>query len=306
MNKDFFKKIRILDGGMGQDLLERGLVTKGTLWSSSALLDEKNHKLVIDSHLSFIDAGAEVIVTNSFTSRRVRFEQNKVNDYFDYANKKAGELAVKAKEISKKKILIAGSLPGQNDTYAVDKRDKNIIKKNFFDQANLINPYIDFFYLDVISSGNEIEIALNITEQLNKPVLVGVHLKKNCKLPSGEEISEVVEKYKNNNWLGIIAACVSPEIIENSCNELKDLKIPFGFKVNLWGVEEPLPVHAFNNATPDEIGVNPNIKLGKRDDITNEIFASFVKKIINKGATILGGCCEVKPKHIQEIRNLIH
>ena len=103
MNKDFFKKIRILDGGMGQDLLERGLVTKGTLWSSSALLDEKNHKLVIDSHLSFIDAGAEVIVTNSFTSRRVRFEQNKVNDYFDYANKKAGELAVKAKEISKKK-----------------------------------------------------------------------------------------------------------------------------------------------------------------------------------------------------------
>ena len=136
--------------------------------------------------------------------------------------------------------------------------------------------------------------------------MVGVHLKKNCKLPSGEEISEVVEKYKNNNWLGIIAACVSPEIIENSCNELKDLKIPFGFKVNLWGVEEPLPVHAFNNATPDEIGVNPNIKLGKRDDITNEIFASFVKKIINKGATILGGCCEVKPKHIQEIRNLIH
>ena len=62
MDKDYFKKLRILDGGMGQDLLERGLVTKGTLWSSSALLEEKNHKLIIDSHLSFINAGAEVIL----------------------------------------------------------------------------------------------------------------------------------------------------------------------------------------------------------------------------------------------------
>ena len=32
MNIDFFKKIRILDSGMGQELLARGLITKGTLW----------------------------------------------------------------------------------------------------------------------------------------------------------------------------------------------------------------------------------------------------------------------------------
>ena len=145
MNKDFFKKIRILDSGMGQELLARGLVTKGTLWSASSLLDEKFHQLVIDTHLSSINAGADIILTNTFTSRRVRMEQNQVGDRFHFANQKACELAIKAKELSKKNILIAGSLPAQNDTYEVDKRDKNIIEKDFFDQASIIDQYIDFF-----------------------------------------------------------------------------------------------------------------------------------------------------------------
>ena len=304
MDLNYFKSIRILDGGMGQELLARGLEPKGTLWSASALLDEKNHKLLIDTHLSFINAGADVIVTNSFTTRRVRFKQNNVENFFDFANKKAGELAVKAKRISKKNVLIAGGLPAQNDTYQVDNRDKNIIKKDFFDQANLINPYVDFFYLDVISSGREIEIALDITEKLNKPVLVGLHIKKNGKLPSGETITEVVKNYRNNNWLGLITACVSLEIIEKTSNELKNLKIPFGFKANLWGVEEPLPVHKFNKAKFNETGKNPNIALGRRDDVDGKKFYEFAKKIMKGGATILGGCCEIKPSHIKEISKL--
>jgi len=304
MNLNYFESIRILDGGMGQELLARGLKPKGTLWSASALLDEKNHKLLTDTHLSFINAGADVIVTNSFTTRRVRFKQNNVENFFDFANKKAGELAVKAKRISKKNVLIAGGLPAQNDTYQVDNRDKNIIKKDFFDQANLINPYVDFFYLDVISSGREIEIALDITEKLNKPVLVGLHIRKDGKLPSGETITEIVKNYRNNNWLGLISACVSLEIIEKTTKELKNLKIPFGFKANLWGVEEPLPVHKFNNAKFNETGKNPNIALGRRDDVDGKKFYEFAKKIMKDGATILGGCCEIRPSHIKEISRL--
>ena len=192
-------------------------------------------------------------------------EQNQVGDLFHFANQKACELAIKAKELSKKNILIAGSLPAQNDTYEVDRRDKNIIKKDFFDQANIINPYIDFFYLDVLSSGREVEIALDITNKLNKPVLVGLHIKKSGKLPSGETITEIVKKYKNANWLGLVGACVSLEIIEKISDELKDLDIPFGFKANLWAVEEPLPVHRFNTAGFNEVGKNPNITLGKRN-----------------------------------------
>ena len=304
MNKDFFKTIRILDAGMGQELLARGLISKGTLWSATSLIDEKYYQLVVDTHLSSIYAGAEVILTNTFTTRRVRMEQNQVGDLFHFANKKACELAIEAKKLSKKNILIAGSLPAQNDTYAADKRDKNIIEKDFFDQASILNKYIDFFYLDVLSSGREIEIALNIIQKLNKPVLIGLHIKKNGKLPSGETITEVVKKYKDDNWLGVISACVSLEIIEKTSNEFKKLNIPFGFKANLWGLEEPLPVHRFNNAGFNEVGKNPNIVLGKRDEITDKVFGEFTKKIIKNGATILGGCCETNASHIKEIAKL--
>jgi homocysteine S-methyltransferase len=300
MNLSYFSKVRILDGGMGQHLLAKGLKSKGSLWSATALIDKNYHQLIIDAHLDFIKSGAEVITTNNFSARRTRMIQNNVEELFNYANEKAGELALKAKEISKKNILIAGSLPGQNNTYVLDQRDKKIIEKGFYDQAKLIKPFVDFFYLDVLCGSKECKLALNVAEKLNLPVLVGLHIKKNGRLPSNETISEVVESCKNKNWLGLVIACVSPEIIENSIEEVKNLNIPFGYKANLWKAEEPIPVHKF--ASPnDKIGANPNETMGTRDDYTGLKFLEFSKKMLSKGATILGGCCEIKPQHIEKI-----
>ena len=44
--------------------------------------------------------------------------------------------------------------------------------------------------------------------------------------------------------------------------------------------------------------------MGTREDYTGDKFLKFSKKIMNKGATILGGCCETKPFHIEKISNL--
>ena len=304
MNRDFFKQVRILDGGMGQELHAKGLISMGTLWSASANLEKKFHNLVVDLHLSYINSGADVIITNTFSARRIRLIQNKVNEHFKYINEQACLLAIKARDLSKKNILIAGSLPSQSDTYVEDQRNSNEIEKDFLDQANIINPYVDFFYLDVLSSGKELDIASNVAAKLKKPILAGVHLKKNCLLPSGESISEVVKKYKNENWLGLIGACVSPEIVENSINELREINLPFGFKANLWEIEEPGPQRTFNTAKYDEIGTNPNIAFGKRDKYDPKLFYEFSKKIKEKGATILGGCCETTPSHIEAIAKL--
>ena len=300
MDKNYFSKIRILDGGMGQHLLAKGLKPKGSLWSATALIDEKHHQLIVDAHLDFIKSGAEVIITNNFSARRSRMIQNNVEEHFNYANEKAGELALKAKEISKKNVLIAGSLPGQNDTYVLDQRDRKIIEKGFYDQAKLIKPFVDFYYLDVLTGSKECELAINVTEKLNLPILVGLHVRKNGKLPSNETISEVVDKCKNKSWLGLIIACVSPEIIENSVKEVKKLNIPYGYKANLWKVEEPVPVHKFASPS-DKVGANPIESMGTRDDYTDIRFLEFSKRMLNKGATILGGCCETKPSHIEKI-----
>ena len=304
MDLDYFKKVKILDGGLGQELLSRGLISKGTLWSTSAVVDEKYHQLLIDVHLSFIESGADVIVTNNFSSRKFRLIQNKIDHKYKYINEKACELANKARELSKKNILIAGSLPPQNGTYVIDERNINTIKKNFKEQAEIIKPYVDFFYLDVISSAKEVEAACEVTEKMNMPVLVGLHLKKNGKIASGESIKEIVKKYRSNNWIGLIGACVSLEIIEKSSNEMANLNIPFGFKANLWKVEEPLPVNKFNTAKFNEVGKNPNDTLGRRDEITNEVFYNFAKSIKEKGANILGGCCNINPGHIKSLSSL--
>ena len=133
MDKNFFKKTRILDGGMGQELLHKGLKPKGTLWSAHALIDEDCHQLVIDTHLDFINAGAEVIVTSTFTARRNRLIQNDCEKYFEKINIKAVELAQKARDISKKEILIAGGLPNQKQTYEANLgKNLNLIEKNFY------------------------------------------------------------------------------------------------------------------------------------------------------------------------------
>jgi len=303
MNINYFSKIRILDGGMGQTLLEKGLKAKGSFWSATALIDKKYHQLVIDTHLDFIKSGADVIVTNNFSARRSRTISNNVEDYFEYANEKAGELALKAKQDSKKNILVAGSLPAQNDTYLPDERDENLIKKDFYDQARLLKPFVDFFYLDVLSSIKEIEIALNVVEKMNLPVLVGLHIRENGKLSSGETITNVFQKCKSKNWLGLITACTSPEITENVTDEIKELKIPFGFKANLWK-KQPLPVGEIVTFDKDGFGENPVDVLGTRDDITGEKFYDFTKRMVSKGATILGGCCETKPSHINAISRL--
>jgi len=303
MDTNYFLKTRILDGGMGQELLRRGLKPQGTLWSASALIEEKYHQLVTDTHLDFINAGADVIVTATFTARRIRLIENKCEEHFEYINTKAVELALKARDISKKKILVAGGLPNQYQTYNENLGDDlNLIEKNFYDQAKLLKSNIDFFYLDVMGSGKECEIALKTIKSFNLPVLVGVHIRKNGKLPSGENISDIVKKYKEENWLGIIAACVHPESYEIITKELKNLDIPYGFKLN-----------AFKNI-PDNYGVlsssawgkngNPTKILGKREDITESKFYEFVKKFKDDGATILGGCCEIRPSHINKIAKL--
>ena len=304
MDRDFFKSIKIMDGGMGQLLLEKGMISKGTLWSAGALVDDKYHDLLIDCHLSYIDSGADVIVTNTFSCRKFRLKENNIEDQFKYLNKKACELAIQAKQISKKNILIAGSLPSQRDTYVSDVRSDYEIENDITEQTEILSEYVDFFYLDVVSSIKEIKIASKIANDLKKNVVVGVHTKKDGKLPSGENLQNLLNNGINENCIGIIFACVSPEIAEKSIRIINEYKIPFGAKVNLWKIEEPTPIKTFNTAKPKEIGTNPNISFGKRDDITNKDFYEFSKKIIGMGATILGGCCETNPQHIQEISKL--
>ena len=290
----------IFDGGTGQTLLAKGLKPKGTLWSATALINKNYHGLVVDTHLDFINSGAELIVTNNFAVRKKRFIENNSLEYLEYATKTAGVLAKKSRDLSSKFILIAGSLPTQGNTYQSEifESDQEI-HQNFNNTAKILEPYVDLYYLDVLCSVKEIKIALEAIKKFNKPILVGLHFRKTGLLPSNESVSDVNKVIKNFNCCGLIAACVAPEIVELVLSDFQKQNLPYGFKVN-----------AFENIPEDFIidpvsSPQPTSVLAIRKNFNPNIFKSFVSKTTKHGARLLGGCCEIKPEHIQSIKNIV-
>ena len=84
---------------------------------------------------------------------------------------------------------------------------------------------------------------------------------------------------------------------------LKNLGIPFGFKLNSYIKTNPFP--NLDEYEKNKKSVDPKEFLGTRKDLTPKKMADFAKKFKDSGATMLGGCCETSPKHIQEFSNLL-
>ena len=285
----------ILDGGMGQALIEKGLQTIGTIWSATALLDQSLHKLVIETHHDFINAGAKVIVTNNFAVRKLRFSENHILDKFEKAMHTAGKLAKHARDTcsNKSEIIIAGSLPTRHQTYLSKfERSKDDTYQELYDSANILKDYVDIFYLDVMSSINEIHIALEACSSFNKKILIGTHVNKDGLIPDGNKITQLSDIITKYDVLGVIAACSEQQPIFKSLDSLKELNVPFGFKVNAWA-------HMPDGWLP--IPGNPTNSFGKDKDFNNERFINFSKECTNRGASILGGCCQVTPDHIKAL-----
>ena len=266
-----------------------------------SIVRKKNHSLVEAIHEDFVKEGADVIVTNTFATRRLRLKQNNLEEKFEILNKQAGQIAKKIKD-KYPKVLIAGGLPPQNNTYSTDDRDENEIFNNFKDQAKILDPFVDFFYFDVLSSIREISIAENSIKEFNKPFLIGAHISEGTSLPSGEKLSDITKKINCKNLLGLILACVSPENFKKNINEIKSIGYPFGFKINAF--ERTKTNGNFSKNFKESKSGNPNEFLGKRNDLTPEVLKNLAKEFVMSGATIIGGCCETNPSHIKAFSEL--
>ena len=137
----------------------------------------------------------------------------------------------------------------------------------------------------------EASAAVNAAQATGKPVLLAYRLEKNGRLKSGQTLAEAREYFDHTKLHGILINCSEPEIITQHIAELAQFDIPFGAYGNGFVSVEPL-AHGQSVS-----------KLEAREDLSPVKYADHVEDWISRGATIVGGCCEISPSHIQEIKH---
>ena len=287
--------VTLLDAGMGRTLSMKGIEIPPTIWSANALLVAP--EIVKEVHLENIQAGAKVITTNSYGIILADLAKINIEDQYESLNILAGKLAVEAVTDSGKSVEIAASLPPQNGSYRSDLvLDRSVIEPLYRRQAKLLEPFVDIFLCETMSSIDEAISAAAGVSGLGKPVYIGLtlHDEKSATLRSGESLQSAVQALADFNVAGILANCCLPERISDAIPLLAASGVDFfgGY------------ANAFTRVPQDWLlggGKEFDGRLTMRDDLSPEFYSEFVVDWIGKGANFVGGCCGTTAKHIQAI-----
>ena len=286
---------KILDSGMGKTLSMKGVDVPNTIWSANALLVAPD--VVQEIHSENIQAGADIITTNSYGIILSDLKKEGLADRFDELNLLAGEIAQQASKDSERKILVAGSLPPQNGSYRPDRvLDGPLLIELYNRQMHLLEPYVDFFLFETMSSLNEAQAALKAAHNFSKPVMIGLTLDDNesNRLRSGESLADCIELLISFAPLGILANCCLPERITDAMASLVGSGAPYvGGYGNAFSC---VPKDWLLDGTKSTDGL-----LQMRDDLTPSFYADFAMNWLDQGANIVGGCCGTTAQYIHSI-----
>ena len=290
------RKITLIDGGMGQELIHRSKVKPDYLWSARVLLD--HYGLVVDLHKDFINSGAEAITLNSYTITPDRLKKFNLENSFKPLQESAIKAAKEAINSFSKSagILLLGSLPPLVMSYKTElgknkKEAKDIYKRI----VEIQQQHVDIFVCETVSSIEEAEVVTEVALGSEKKVWLSFCVKEEdgTKLRSGESLEDALNQFENTDINSFLVNCSPPEAIHQSIGVMKKSKKPFGglpngFKsVNLLNDENDVSV------------------LKKRDEFNLDKFVKDTLRFIENNASIIGGCCEVSPKYIKSLKNKI-
>ena len=291
----------LLDGGMGQELLRRGMKRKNhALWSANALLDEP--ELVQTVHEDYLRTGADIITTNTYSTSRERLEGADLGDQMDEINHAAGTLAEQAREAVGREALIAGSLPPFRGSYRPDLvGDFEEIAPKYREQAEILAPHVDLFLCETMSTADEARAAATGAASTGKPVLVSWTVVEDASedadsvpLRSGESLEEALAAVADLPVEGFLLNCSPPESLTAAMPALRRLTDrPIGGYAN--GFE------AIPGGWRETVDGSPE----KRQDLSPAKYAEYVEQWLEDGAQIVGGCCEVGPEHIERLRQVV-
>jgi homocysteine S-methyltransferase len=301
MTNPFFKALQekplLVDGAMGTLLYARGASTEAAFEQ----LNLTHPDLVQQTHIDYLNAGADVIETNSFSGNRLRLANFGLEDDVWKLNVAAAKIARTAREIAGQPAFVAGSVgPTGKFMAPLGEISEESMMGAFKEQMEaLLAGGVDLFMIETMSSLQEIAIAVKAARAVSK-------------LPVVAMLSFSTE---GHTLLG-----VTPEDAMNFLLSMGEER-PDVYGINCGTGPGPvfdcllrMIAAAKSRSTPDPniyYSCLPNAGLptlsGGRYLFQSrpEYCATYIEPYIQAGARLIGGCCGTTPEHIAAMRAVI-
>lgn len=260
------KRPLILNGAIGSLLVKYNL--NDEVWSSSVNIT--NPEKVYEIYLQYINAGAEILTTNTFrsnpyfTERIGQFSSKTlVKSGFDILKKLSGNY----------NFFIAASNPPAEDCYKKERSlDSEELFNNHLHHINVLwenNP--SFILNETFSHFDEIKIVCSICSQNNIPFIFSLYSTNGCTILSGESLTEVVDYIRSFGPLAVSFNCISMESFLE-LNKKIDLSFNHGFYLNVFDFEN-------------------KIKSENNSNSAYELYPQSIDTFITEKTVFIGSCC---------------
>jgi S-methylmethionine-dependent homocysteine/selenocysteine methylase len=284
--------VTILDGGMGRELLRIGAPFRQPEWSALALME--GPEWVTQAHQNFVDAGSTVITTNSYACVPFHLGADvftaRGRELVNAAGRLAREVADRSEHVD---VQVAGSIPPVFGSYRPDLFDAASVDPILEVLVDELDQYVDIWLIETVGSiGEAIAALAHVRARAPRPVWVSFTLNDVtneagfAELRSGEGIPAAIAA------LGDIGAllfnCSQPEVMAAAVSQARPLLTP---QTQIGVYANAFPTEAEEKAANEDLHEI-------RSDLTPERYASFAQEWVDLGATMVGGCCGIRPDHI--------
>ena len=297
MNEKFTENIHVLDGSMAAALKEQGIDSTGELWTAQALSD--NIEAVYDAHYSYLAAGAQMILTDTYQANLQAFE--KAGHSKQQAENLVGMavlMAQKARddyeEQTGKHALVAASI-GPYGAYLADGSEyRGDYLLNDAQYLNFHLPRLTAVLAQApdclaLETQPKLSEPLALLRWLEKnvpqmPVYVSFTLRDEMTLSDGTELKRAVaaiSKFEQVFAIGV--NCIVPELVSGA------------LKVMRQATTKKLIVYPNLGAQYD-----PETKTWAKSEQQLD-FTQLTEKWYQAGASIIGGCCMPTSPQISQI-----
>ncbi len=273
-------RVLIADGAMGSLLYE----TLGP----QRCVDELNAtraEEVFRIHMSYLEAGAHVIETNTFGANRNKLAPFGLEDRVVEFNHRGVKIAREAREAAKHDVLIAGSIGPLGVVRQVREIPAVEVREIFREQAEALEERgVDFFVLETFGDSGELIAAIEAIRGFSQlPIVAELTYSEEGTTFGGTRPRDAWKLLRNRGIQAIGANCsVGPQDHLRLLQELSE-------------VADSFPMSAMPNVGfPQRVG--DRIVYPKSSP---EYFDLFAREAVVLGARILGGCCGTSPEHIR-------